>query len=141
MHKRRAILEALQTQLKTVSVFAGVWIQRIGPTRNNFPCITLYADAESSETMTIHGQPRPQDRILTVSINAWIRGTADDEKAEKDMDDAAVLIESVMTKPAGADDILLVATDFKVSEEEPEIHVVTLTYQLSYHCTEFSATV
>ena len=141
MHKRRSILEALQTQLKTVSGFAGVWIQRIGPVRNAFPCITIYADAESVETMTIHSQPRPQDRTLTVSINAWIRGTIADEKAETDMDDAAVLIESVMTKPSGADDIQLIATDFKVSEDEPEIHVVTLTYHITYNCTEFAATV
>jgi hypothetical protein len=141
MHKRRALLEALQTQLKTLPGFAGVWIQRIGPVRNSFPCVTLYADAESVETMTIHNQPRPQDRIITVSINAWIRGTVADEKAETDMDDAAVLIESIMTRPAGADDIQLIATDFKVSEDEPEIHVITLTYQISYNTVEFSATV
>lgn len=141
MHKRRALLEAIQTKLKTLSGFAGVWIQRIGPTRNAFPCITLYADAESVETVTIHHQPRPQERVLTVSINAWIRGTVDDEKAEVDMDAAAVLIESVLLNDFNAEDVLLQSTDFKVSEDEPEIHVITLTYRFDYGTTEFTPTV
>jgi hypothetical protein len=140
MHKRRALLEALQTRLKTLSGFAGVWIQRIGPSRLAFPSITLYADAETCETLTIHLQPRQQDRVLTVAVNVWIRGTVNDEKAESDMDAAALLVESVMSKPAAADDILLIATDFKVSEEEPEIHVCTLTYQVNYHSTEYNPT-
>lgn len=138
MHKRHALLEALQTQLKTMGGFAGVWIQRIGPSRLAFPCVTLFVDAETVATLTIHPQPRPQDRVLTVSVSAWIRGTVDDEKAEQDMDDAAVLIESVMTKPAAADDIVLVATDFNVDEIDPEIHVITLTYTIFYTSTEHS---
>lgn len=140
MHKRRALLEALQTRLKTLPGFAGVWIQRFGPSRLAFPSITLYADAETVETRSIHPQPRPQQRILTVSINIWIRGSPNDEKAEVDMDAAALLVESVMICPAAADDILLIATDFKVSEEEPEIHVFTLTYQIAYQTTEFTPT-
>ena len=138
MHRRRAILEAAQIRLKTLSDFSGVWIQRISPTRNAFPGITLYADAENCETTTIHVQPRKQDRVLTVVINAWFRGTANDEKVESDMDAAALLIESVMSLPTGADDILLVATDFKVAEDEPEIHVCSLTYHVSYNSTEYN---
>lgn len=138
MHKRHALLEALQTQLKTLDGFAGVWIQRLGPSRLAFPCVTLFADAETVATLTIHPQPRPQDRVLTVSVSAWIRGTVDDEKAEQDMDDAAVLIESVMTKPAAADDIVLVATDFNVDEIDPEIHSITLTYYIFYTSIEHS---
>jgi len=137
MHIRRALLQALQTQLKALTGFSGVWIQRIGPTRNAFPAITLYADQESVETLSIHAQPRPQERVLTVSVNAWIRGTSDDEKAESDMDAAAVSIEAVLTRPLLADDMVLVATDFSVSEEEPEIHVCTLTYHVIYSTTEF----
>ncbi|MDD4906656.1 MAG: hypothetical protein PHD39_10925 [Methylobacter tundripaludum] len=138
MHLRRYYLEALRTQLKTLAGFAGVWIQRIGPTRNSFPCITLYASQETNETLLIHPPPRAQDRVLTVSVCAWIRGTVDDEKAESDMDEAARLIESIMTIPANSDDIVLIATDFTVAEDEPEIHVVTLTYNLHYHSTEFT---
>jgi hypothetical protein len=137
LHIRRYFLEAIAGQLKTLSDFGGVWIQRIEPTRNIFPCITLYADAETCETLTIHNQPRPQDRVLTVSINAWIRGTVIDEKAEQDMDNAALSIESAMYNTYLADDVLLMATDFKVSEGEPEIHVLTLTYHIFYNTTEF----
>ncbi|MGZ5000625.1 MAG: hypothetical protein ACXV7F_10010 [Methylomonas sp.] len=141
MHIRRAILEALRTQLKTLPVFAGVWIQRIGPTRNSYPSITLYADAEPVEYLTLHQLPRKQERTLAVSVNVWVRGTANDEKAESDMDAFAVSIESVLAKPSQAADMVLVATDFKVAEEEPEIHVITLTYSVSYFSTEFSPTV
>jgi hypothetical protein len=138
MHMRRAIMLDLQTQLKTLAGFSGVWIQRIGPIRNAFPAITLYADAESVETLLIHGSPRPQDRVLTVSVNAWIRGTVADERAEEEMDKAAQLIESKLRKPTIADDMVLVATDFTVSEDEPEVHVCSLSYHLSYNQLEYT---
>ncbi len=141
MHLRRLYLEAVATQLKTLPGFAGVWIQRIGPSRNSFPCITLYADSETVDNLTIHPLPRAQNRVVTLSIAAWIRGTADDEKAERDMDDAAAAIESIMTKHTTAQDLFLVATDFNIAEDEPEIHVVTLTYHLFYSSTEFSPVV
>jgi hypothetical protein len=141
MHIRRAILEALRTQLKTLPDFAGVWIQRIGPVRNAYPCITLHAESETVEHITLQLSPRPQERIITIAVNVWIRGTVDDEKAESDMDAAALLIESIVTTPPGSSGLMLVATDFKVSEEEPEIHVCTLTYHLSYFSTEFNPAV
>ena len=136
MHARRAILQAIRTQLKTIPGMGGVWIQRVPPVRVMWPCITLAADNESVETLTIHAQPRQQDRIITVSINCWIRGTPDDEKVESDMDAAAVLIEQAMDSDFGADGCQLIATDFRVGEEEPEIHQLVLTYQLSYTTTE-----
>lgn len=138
MNKRRAILENLQAQLKTIPGFSGVWIQRIGPIRNAFPAITLYADEESVETLLIHGSPRPQDRVITVSINAWVRGTVADERAEKDMDNAAELIENALRKPIIADDMTIVATDFTVSEDEPEVHVCSLSYHITYNQPEYS---
>jgi hypothetical protein len=139
MHIRRAFLVALRTQLKTLSGYGGVWIQRIGPTRNAFPALTLFADSETVDFATIHG-PRQQSRVLTVSVLAWIRGTPDDEKAETDMDAAALAIEGVLTAPTGALDLYLIATDFTVAEDEPEVHVVTLTYRLEYITTEFNPT-
>lgn len=141
MHIRFALLEAIKAQLKTLPGFSGVWIQRIGPTRNAYPALTLYGDAESVDTLTLHPAPRPQDRVLTVSVNAWIRGTADDEKAELDMNEASVSVEAVVRKPAMADDLVLVATDFTVAEDEPEIHVCTLTYHVSYSTNEFNLSV
>lgn len=138
MHIRRAIIEALRTQLLTLTGFGGVWIQRIGPVRNVFPCITLHAEAESVTTESIHLQPRPQDRALTVAINVWVRGTQDDERAESDLDLHALEIEQKLSKPALADDIQLAATEFYVDEEEPEIHQLRLIYQISYSTREFT---
>lgn len=135
MHKRRQYLEALRTQLTDSTLFAGVWIQRTGPARAAYPSVTLYADQETVETIGVHAPARPQQRILTVSVMAWIRGTANDERPDQEMDSAAESIETTLTVPAGADDLMLIATDFAVDEEEPEIHAVTLTYQLSY-CTD-----
>jgi len=141
MHIRRNILQALRTQLQALPGFGGVWIQRIGPGRNAYPCITLYAEAETVEHLTFQPTPRPQERVVTVAVNIWIRGVEDDEKAEIDMDDFAVVVEGVLVRPALASGMSLIATDFKVSEEEPEIHALTLTYQISYFSTEFSPTV
>jgi hypothetical protein len=137
MHIRRYLLESIRSNLKIETPFTGVWIQRIGPTRNSFPCCTLYAESETVETLTVHSQPRPQDRHFLISVNAWVRGTADDEKAESDMDAMTVYIESSLINNIGADDIRLLATDFKVSEDEPELHVCTLTYQIDYNSNEF----
>jgi hypothetical protein len=141
MHRRRNILEFLATRLRTLSGYSVVRIQRAGSSRLAYPYITLYAESEECKTLTVHPQPRPQDRALIVSVNVWIRGTVDDEKPETDMDNAAVDVESVMSKPTIADDIELIATDFAVAEDEPEIHVVTLTYRVVYTSTEYSLTV
>jgi len=141
MHIRRKILEDLRTQLKTLPVFAGVWIQRIGPTRNAYPCITLAADSESIEYLTINMVSRAQYRTVSISITAWVRGTSDDEKSEVGMDAAAEAIESVLTLPANAEDIILLNTDFTVAEDEPEIHAVTLSYSVRYLSEESAAVI
>jgi len=143
MHIRRYFLEYIRNNLKTLPSpsFSGVWIQRIGPSRNSFPCITIYAESESVENLTVHAQPRPQERILTIAVNIWIRGTPDDEKAESDMDSAAVQVEAAMLNNMGADDVILVGTDFNVDEIEPEIHLCKLTYQISYNTREFNPTI
>ena len=140
MHLRRALLEDCRAQLLLLPDFAGVWIQRIGPVRNAFPCITLYFDSETVDHLSFSAPPRLQERTLTLSVAVWVRGTSDDEKAESDMDAYALAVESLLTQPELATTCLLVATDFKVSEDEPEIHVVTLTYHLTYFSTEFNPT-
>jgi hypothetical protein len=141
MHKRRAILEALRTQLQTLTSVGGVFIQRAAP-KGRWPCLTVVALEESVDTLTIHSPARPQDRTMKVAVSGWIRGTPDDEKAESDMDVVANAIETAMTCPtaAGAEDIVLLSTNFEVSEEEPEIHVVTLTFGLTYQTVEFNPT-
>lgn len=134
IHIRRSFLENLRNQLKTLSGFGGVWIHRIGPSRNAYPCITVFSDSETIETEGLGAFAREQERLLTVSVSVWIRGTPDDEKAESDMDDAALAIENLLDAPPGVSEMKLVSTEFQVSEDEPEIHVVTLQYQISY-CT------
>lgn len=138
MHKRRQFLESIRTQLRNTSLFGGVWISRTGPARAVFPSVTIYADQETVETLTIHAPARPQDRVLIVAVTAWIRGTPNDERPDEEMDKSAELLESNVIKPTGADDMILIATDFEVDLEDPEIHAVTLTYQIRYTLTEFS---
>jgi len=136
MHIRRYILESIRTQLKTINGWGGVWIQASPPTRNAWPCITIKPETESTETLTIHSQPRDQDRTLTVLVICWLRGTPDDEKVLQDMDAAAVQIEAAMTGDFNAQTCQLIQTDFVVGEEEPDIHQLILTYQLSYASIE-----
>lgn len=136
MHKRRSILEDIRAQLNALSYFSGVWIQRISPARVQYPSIMLFADSETVSTESIHGMPRPQDRTLSVSVIARIRGAIDDEKAESDMDAAAETVEKAITLPAGANNIVLTATDFTIDETDPEIHEVRLTYQIGYYTDE-----
>jgi hypothetical protein len=139
VHKRRSLLEALRTQLKTV--YSGVWIQRVAPVRNQYPCITLYAESETTETPSINAQPRPQLRTVSVSVTAWIRGSPDDEKPEADLDANALQIEQVLTIPATAKNLVLTSTDFDIAEDDPELHAVRLTYQMTYTTqSEFNPT-
>lgn len=135
MHKRRKILEDLQTQLKTVAGFAGVWIQRGAPSRNAFPGITLYADSETVEYLLIH-QPNTLDRTLNVSIVAWIKGSPNDEKIEADMDKAAAAIETELVLPADALTIQLVSTDFNLLDDEAGPQTITINYSITYETIE-----
>lgn len=144
MHIRRALLENLQQQLKTLPGFAGVWIKRTGPKRTSYPSITLHAIDEDVKTnVETFGPdiPRDQDRKFLVAINGWVRGTIEEEKAEADMDEIAEAIEAVLVHPLDNFDMILTGTDFAVAEDEPEIHKVTLYYQLTYLTIERDATV
>jgi hypothetical protein len=137
MHFRRAILESLRAQLKSLPGYGGVWIQRSAPQRVAYPAITLFADNETSDLITIH-EPREQERILTISIIVWIQGTPDGEKTDEDMDNAALDIERILRKPAKTLDFYLFSTDFQYSENDPEINAVTLTYKAEYVINEFN---
>ena len=132
MHIRRSILEALRDQLNSLPGIGGAWIQRIPPSRVAYPSITLFASSENIITEGFGVVAREQERELIVSISAWIRGTSDDEKAEYDMDEAAEIIENTILMPSHATDMLLVSTDWQVTEDEPEIHVLTMNYQINY---------
>ena len=141
MHKRRQLLEAIKAQLKELPNFGGVKIQRIAPIRARYPLIIIYDADESVQIASIHQHPRDQDRELNFNVTVWIKGTADDEKAEMDMDNAAEQIETKLTNPAGVQDMYLTGTDKAIDEEEAEIHAVTLSYTIKYETQENSPTV
>jgi kynurenine formamidase len=132
MHPRRAILEDLRDQIKASGYFSGCWIQRVPPSRIAWPCVTISADSENVETLTIHSRPRPQDRGLSVSVTAWVLGSQDDEKAERVMDEAAEALEMLITDPSKTETMELVDTSFIVDEEDAEIHRVILSYRITY---------
>ncbi len=141
MHIRRSILRALRDQLKTLPLFAGVWVQRVPPSRNAWPCITVYAIEESVITQTqdnFPSVPRDQDRIVSVAVTGWMKGGKDDEKNDEDLDRAAETIEICLRNTVWADDMVLVATDPEVSEDDPEINRITLTYHIKYFTLEYS---
>lgn len=144
MHIRRAILEDLKGQLKAL-VDAGkvsvVLIQRAKPNRNTYPLINLYSENEQVDNLQIHDIARDQDRQLNVSIDGWIKGSPDDEKAEKAMDALALLIEQTLVRPANAEDFRLTGTDQQFADEELLLHTVTLTYQIDYSTIERNPTI
>ena len=137
MHKRRHYLEDLQTQLKTLAGFGGVWIQRNAPSRNLWPAITVYCESETAERLSVHPTPIV-DRVANISIVVWVRGVQDDEQIESDFDSYAEAIESLLITPIGALDFYLVATSFQFSEDDPEINALTLIYALQYESVERS---
>jgi hypothetical protein len=141
MHIRRKILEDIRTQLKALSDIGGVWIQRVAPSRAAYPAITLYSESETVEILTIHTVPRPQERVLNVSIVVWISNTPDDEKSEYDMDAFALLVEQTVRTPTNAIDCYLTATSFQFSEDDATLSAVTLTYTIIYETIEFSPVV
>ncbi len=131
MHARQTILQTLKAQLKTANYFPVVLNQRVLPARIQYPAVTFYAENEDVETALVH-PVRVQERVLNVSIVVWLRGSANDEKPETDMDKAAEVVEKAVVLFGGIDDIKLLSTDFTVDEDEPEIHAVSLNYQISY---------
>jgi len=140
MHQRRQIIKAIQANLVAVKYFSWVRNTRapILPTvANAYPGVTLYIDNEPVITETIHLQPRPQSRTPLVVIRVWLKGTNDPEYVEEQMDIQSARVEEVMSNAIpGIDDLRLVSTDFEVVDEEPLLHVVTLSYQLDYFSYE-----
>lgn len=148
MHIRRALLEDLRAQLKTLTGYGGVWIKRTEPTQNLARTITLFDDNEDVETLTIHAPARPQDRIVTVSVIGWVRGAVDSEKVESDMDDVAYEIENKLRRPTTTvggiqvcSDMVLVGSNKNVSEQQSDLSSITLSYRLDYQTIEFAPSV
>lgn len=137
MHKRRVILNDIRDQLDSLPYFGIARIQRIAPSRESFPSITLFAESESVDHIS-NAIPRSQLRVLTISVIAWLNNAQDDEKTELDMDQYALEIEGALTKPSHAEDIHLVSTDFLFAEDDTAINALTLTYKITYLTTELN---
>lgn len=141
MHPRRAIIEAIKASLKSISQMHFVQNTRVPLSTTagtKFPGITFYADNEPIETLTILLQPRPQLRHLTLVVTVWVGGTRNLEDFETELDLQSSRIEAVMSNTIdNVDDLRLIATDFSITEDEPYVHSVTLTYQVDYSTTEF----
>lgn len=131
MHKRRAILQDLKSQLVDSGQFAAVYIQRIPP-RQAYPVINLYMDSETVQSSVVQWPDRLQERTLTVSIECWFRGNNIDEATETNMDRFSEAIEQIIMQPAAASEITLISTTPSVDETDPELHYMTLTYQVEY---------
>jgi hypothetical protein len=142
MTQRRNILNTIGRNLKACQHFNWVRNTRLSThpaVGNNFPGITYYAEQENAESLTIHPQPRPQLRKLTLIVKAWVQIGGTGELSEEQMDIQADRIEAVMTNEINdVADLTLVATDFDVEESEPSIHAIVLTYQLEYLQTELT---
>jgi len=131
VHKRRQIIENIRTKLKTMPNIGGCWIQQVPPKRIAWPCLTLHADNETNNPLTIH---EPDDeRFINLQVTAWIRGTPDDERIDAEMDKMGLAIEKLMNEDFGASSCRLIQTDFITDQEEPEIHQLTITYQIIYY--------
>lgn len=140
MHRRRIIINAIKTQLKTLGV-GGVWNQRAPPTRNVWPAITIYAEEEKIEVVPSYEYPiksRSQNRYLTLAVSIWLRAEQDAEKIEEDMDDWALNVEQTIANDGamGIEDLMLQNTEFGIAEEDPKISIITLTYSIMYYTEE-----
>ncbi|MBA4152483.1 MAG: hypothetical protein C0509_07975 [Acinetobacter sp.] len=133
MHKRRRIIDDIKGQLKSSGQFGGVWTQRTPP-RSNYPAVNIYAESETTQTEYAQQAPRLQERTLILAVECWVKDSNVDEKAERDMDAMADIIEQILMRPADALDSSLISTAFAVDEDDPGLIVLTLNYQIDY-CT------
>lgn len=143
MHKRREIIAELRQRLTALPKFHWVRNQRVpldGQTGRKYPGITFFVENETTRTETIHVMPRPQDRVLTVTVQVWMQtDSADQEKIESDLDDYAQLVETAFSLALSLVDVTnvqLLSTEMIVGEDDPRLHVAALTYQIDYSTHE-----
>jgi hypothetical protein len=142
MTQRRNIINAIGENLKACQHFNWVRNTRLiayPAIDNNLPGITYYTEHEAAESLTIHPQPRPQLRRLTLTVKCWVQNGGTGEQAEDQMDIQSERIEEVMVNDInGITDLTLISTEYDVDEAEPNIHAIVLTYQLDYVASELA---
>ena len=137
MHKRRGILNAIGEQLKSVGYFAVVRNQRFEPQKTAYPAVMFYASGEVVETLNLHYQPHPQDRVLTVSVVVLLRAGVDLEKIEHDIDLATYKVETAINDGIdGVDSVVLESVEFSPDDTDGEISRAVMAYAVGYQTTE-----
>lgn len=138
-HVRAALLAAAKAALDANTALPAVYAQRVPPTRQIWPAVCVYAEAEDVEQLGMT-YPRQQLRTLQMQVKGWLRPTQDDEANETALDQLAVEIEDTLkaSSLAGDKDLALVSTTW-ADELVGELAMmsVTLTYQARYTTTEY----
>ena len=149
-HLRQHYLEQIQSQLKTIDVIKGVWIQRTRRKQaRTYPNVTVFAIEETVLTPAANVNfdslaARSQTRTVPVAVRVWVNQNDDAEKLERDFNDVSLKIETTLKNTFGAVDLILQGTDFSAheqDEEEPNINSLTLTYHLVYYSEEFNPSI
>lgn len=138
-HARATLLAAVKTALAANAAIGKVYLQRLGPTRQIWPAVCVYADAESVEALGM-AYPRQQLRDLQVVCRGYVRPSQDEEADEAALDALAVEIEDTLKASSltGEKDLTLVGTDWGTEEiGELALLTVNLTYRLRYTTTEY----
>lgn len=145
-HARKIIRSAIATILKTSpSNWSSVSESRIQSTRQQWPYLLVFADGETSESMTLT-LPMPYERDVTISIVGLLRlpGTGDTYTVEDKMDSLAAEIETKLTTTtlraavSRVQSVMLVASKMDVILEDDGIDHAELnqTWQISYSTLE-----
>ena len=139
-HVRASLLASVKSTLAGNTAIAKVYGQRVPPTRQMWPAVCVYAEAEAIENLGL-SYPRQQLREITLVCKGWVRPTQDEEAGEVALDALTVEIEDTLKASSltGEKDLSLVAADWG-QEEVGDLLLLTvsLTYRLRYTVTEYS---
>ena len=145
MHARRTLLGQIKTALDANSAIKGCWLQRSPPTRNLWPCVTIYVESETVDTQGLM-QPRMQIRTMQVIVKGWVRPREDDEAMEADMDQLCVEIEETLkgSSLTSEKDLTLESTSFQMTDIAPDagspVYLLSaeMGYRLTYATAEYA---
>lgn len=139
-HVRAALLASVKSTLAGNSALAKVYNQRIPPTRQIWPAVCVYAEAETVENLGM-SYPRQQLRDLSLVCKVYARPSQDEEANEVALDVLTVEIEDTLKASSltGEKDLSLVATEWGQEEVgDMLLLTVALAYRLRYTVTEYS---
>jgi hypothetical protein len=139
MHQRKLIRDATVALLANAGTAAGA---RVTPTRvdahkkNELPALSVYTLSEQTDADDGSTAPRELWRTLKLEIAGWVAHSAA-LPADDALDALAEQIEAVMEEGrylgGTASDSILVSTEVSIlSDGDPLLGVITLTYEVSY---------